>query len=320
MLFGAFLMASTMTCILLIHSLTAAFVSYFIAGFAIALYWPPLMGWLSEGKEGAELNRSIGRFNFSWSSANIVSPFLAGLLFEMNPVLPLWTGVAVQGLIFCYILTASLASTAVRGDNYREPRKRPEERTEGGESPLRLIAWIGIFTSYAMIGVVNSMFPLFGREVLLLSASLVGGLLLLRALSTTAGFVLFGRTSRWHFLVSPHFYVQAGFLLIIVALVAFPRAGAYALLLPVFGMAAAYSYCSSIFHGAAGASRRGRSMTIHETVLTAGQVVGSVGSGFAYQYRGMTGALVFLACIIAASGLIQVRLSRGERSFAGRSA
>ncbi len=316
MLIGVFLMASTMTGILLIRSLTASFVLYFVAGLAIAFYWPPLMGWLSAGKDGKELNRTIGRFNFSWSSANVASPFLAGLLFELNPVLPLWAGVAIQCLVFAFVLYSSFGCPAVRNDDYREPAKRSEAGEEEGESPIRLVAWIGIFSSYAMIGVVNSMFPLFGREVLLLSASLVGGLLFLRALSTTVGFVVFGKTSRWHFLVSPHFFVQAGFFLVIVSLVALPKAETYGVMLPVFGMAAAYSYCSSIFHGAAGTARRGRSMTIHEAVLTAGQIIGSVGSGFAYQYRGMTGALVFLAFIIAVSGIVQVVVSWGARTSA----
>ena len=310
MLIGIFLMASTITGILLIHSLPVAFVLYCISGFGIAFHWPPLMGWISAGREGQALNKTIGRFNFSWSSANVASPFLAGLLFEIKPVLPLWTGVGIQTFVFLAFLAASLGLPKIRTDRYREPEATPETGTQEKDSPLRYIAWIGIFSSYAMIGVVNSMFPLFGREVLSLSASIVGGLLFLRALSTTTGFVLFGKTSRWHFLVSPHFFAQGGFILIIFSLLAFPKAAAYAVLLPIFGMVAAYSYASSIYHGAAGTTRRGRSMTIHEAVLTAGQVLGSVGSGLAYQHYGMPGALVFLAAILFLCGFVQGFIAR----------
>ena len=42
------------------------FVLYGLFGFITALFWPPLMGWISEGFEGHELNRMMGFFNISW--------------------------------------------------------------------------------------------------------------------------------------------------------------------------------------------------------------------------------------------------------------
>lgn len=305
MMAASVLMATSTLGILLLRSLWINFFLYGFFGFAVALFWPPLMGWLSAEREGKDLNRTISRFNFSWSSANIVSPFLAGLLFETDAVLPIQTGIALQYGIFLFILAASLALPRLRLDDYREPAHSEAAGISENRPPLRFLAWTGIFGSYAMIGVLNTMFPLFGREGLSLSASVVGAILLTRSLTTTGGFMLFGAAHRWHFRVFPHFLAQGVYVLMAVLLMLVPRPLAYVLILPVFGLTAAYSYSSSIFHGAAGTPRRGRSMTIHEAVLTAGQVVGAVGGGFFYEAAGMTGALFFVAGLIFLGTLLQ---------------
>jgi MFS family permease len=304
MMVGAVVMGTSILGILIFHSLTAGFIFYGIFGFAVALFWPPLMGWLSANIEGKEMNRTMSRFNFTWSSANIAAPFLAGLLFEIDITLPIKTGIAMQYGVFLFILAASLVFERLRSDLYREPPRRKEEKKDGG-TPVRYLGWIGIFCSYAIIGVLNTMFPLFGREVLSLSASVVGALLLTRALTTTAGFLIFGRTHRWHFKITPHYYAGAAYIFMAGLLILFPRPGAYGIILPLIGIIAAYSYSSSIFHGAAGTARKGKSMTIHEAILTAGQVFGAVGGGITYQYGGMTGSLVFLIVLIGTATVLQ---------------
>jgi MFS family permease len=304
MMAGAVIMGTSILGILVFHSLTAGFIFYSIFGFAVALFWPPLMGWLSANIEGKDLNRTMSRFNFTWSSANVFAPFLAGLLFEIEIALPIKTGIAMQYGVFFFILAASLVFHRLRSDVYREPHRRKEEKKDGG-TPVRYLARIGIFCSYAVIGVLNTMFPLFGREVLSLPASVVGALLLSRSLTTTAGFLLLGRMHRWHFMISPHYFAGGAYIVLAGLLILFPRPGAYGLVLPLIGITAAYSYSSSIFHGAAGTARKGKSMTIHEAVLTAGQVFGAVGGGISYQHGGMTGALLFLIALVGLATLLQ---------------
>ncbi len=64
---------------------------YGLFGFITALFWPPLMGWLSEGFEGKDLNRIMGYFNLSWSMGLVVSPYLGGVLLERGIRLPLFS-------------------------------------------------------------------------------------------------------------------------------------------------------------------------------------------------------------------------------------
>ncbi|HSV55861.1 MAG TPA: MFS transporter, partial [Magnetospirillaceae bacterium] len=82
----------------LFPSLPAAYIAYIAFGVIIALFWPPLMGWLSRGLEGKDLSRATGLFSFSWSTGGIVSPYLAGILSEADKFLPFWLAIGVFSL------------------------------------------------------------------------------------------------------------------------------------------------------------------------------------------------------------------------------
>lgn len=317
MMISSAVMGTSVAGILLIRSLDSGFLLYGLFGFSIALFWPPLMGWLSAEREGPELTRTMGRFNLAWSSANVAAPLLAGLLFDIGPVLPIAAGIAAVFAVFFFVLAAALVLPRFRADTYREPRSREEAGPEN-RTPVRHIARLGVFSSYAMLGVLSTMFPLFGRENLLVSAGTVGALLLTRALATTAGFVFFGRLHGWHFRTAPHFLTQAAFAGMALLLVLTPSVTAYIVVLPLFGFAAAYSYSSSLFHGAAGTPRRGRSMTIHEIVLNLGQILGAFGGGMFFQAGGMRGTLLFMLALFLLCGTAQAAVAVRTREAAAR--
>ena len=73
---------------LLAGSLPLLFVLYGLFGFSLSLFWPPLMGWLSFGKEERELNTTLGGFNLSWSGGNIIAPAIAGFLLQLGIGVP----------------------------------------------------------------------------------------------------------------------------------------------------------------------------------------------------------------------------------------
>ncbi|MCX7025637.1 MAG: MFS transporter [Spirochaetes bacterium] len=292
--------------------LAASFAAYAAFGLITAFFWPPLMGWLSRGIEGEELSAAQGAFSFSWSLGGVISPYLAGLLSERGKFLPVHVSV-------CIFLVAGIFVSLSR-IFYKDALERPESATMAGSaSPgeaggvdrstkLRFPAWTGVFAAYAVMGVVFNIFPVFARDGLGLSESVTGAILSLRAVFTVFGFLILGRVSGWHFRHALMPAVAMAFSVLVAILAFTPGAAAYAVAFPVIGVLLAFSYSGSMFYGASGALDRDARMTVHETLLTAGQIVGSVAGGLLYQAFTMRIVFLFLAGCLAAAAAVQLAM------------
>lgn len=310
-----FMTASSAVIILLLcifPGLPAAFLAYSAFGAVIAFFWPPLMGWMSRGLEGRDLSRATGLFSFSWSVGGIVSPYLAGTLSERGKFLPLWFAVAMFAANSIFL---QVSRRVLRDSDERPiPGRTETAPARDGSTPLRFSAWTSVTVLYAAVGILANIFPLFARSELGLSESNTGLLITVRMAATTAGFLFFSRFSFWRFrqglLLVPTAFAGGAALILSVA------AGSLALLaagLAVFGFATAWAYNSSMFYGASGAPDRDRRMTVHEALLTAGQVFGSLLGGILYQAASMR--LVFLFTAILAGAGVWTQSWMARRRF-----
>ncbi len=73
-----------------------------------------------------------------------------------------------------------------------------------------------------------------------------------------------------------------------------------------------------MFYGASGAPDRHKRMNIHESLLNAGQVVGSVGGGLLYERVSWNAVFIAIALIVAAA--IAFQIIAMARAPAGRAA
>lgn len=266
---------------------------------SLGFFWPPLMGWVSAGLEGKELGRNLGQFNQSWSTGALLGPFVAGWLYPVNPVLPFI--VSASSLIFISLLFF-LGSRFLPDMNPAETLKAKKETPAGLDksTPLRFPSWVGIFSSYAVYGVVVNILPLEIRDSLGYGEQTAGNLLLLRGIVTLAGFTLLARHSAWHFRRSWILAVQGTTLVLILTVLILPsRLEFLGVFILLFGLLYAASYNNSIFHGSSGAVNRGRRMAIHEAVLTMGVASGSLGGGILYQQGGINLVWLFLLLVQA---------------------
>ncbi len=274
------------------------FVAYALLGICQSLFWPTLMGWLSHGLEGAGLNRTMSLFNLSWNLGNIFGPLLAGLLSERSPRAPMRVAAVVFGALLVLIaLTARQKGRSAESSSEAAGRE-PVDRS----TMLRYPCWLGLFASYIVLGAVLNIFPLYARVDLTFSKSLVGTLLLLRALMGTVGFVLLGQTGFWHFRLRYLFVVQL-LLAALLAILGHARsAWLNGVLLSAIGMCLPLIYVYSLFHGVAGSRRRSQRMAAHEAILTAGMVVGAIVGGRLYQDGSMAAVFTF-CCAAVLTGL-----------------
>jgi len=309
------------------RNLASAFAVYGLYGFITALFWPRLMGWLSSGLEGQALSKATSAFSFSWSSGGIVAPYLAGLLAEKGRFLPVYVSIGVFAATGLFIaLSSRLVATppfaptplapAAKGSGGQtgaeaEGGARAEAATTADRStPLRFPAWIGVFLLYALLSVFFNIFPLFAKDELGLSESRIGLILLIRAVSTTAGFWILGRVETWHFKKAYIVAPIAIALLIDLAFIGVRSPLLFGVLLAVAGFFHAMAYNNSIFYGVSGALDRDKRMTIHEALLTAGQILGSLAGGMLYQRFSWGSIFLFLAFVFVAGMAGQLRYLR----------
>ena len=291
--------------------LVALFAS--LSGLSLALFWPPMMGWVSTGLEGQQLNAALSKFNLSWSMGIVVSPYIAGYLTEQNRGLPLAASAAVYFSICLMVVTASLVLHKVKADRHLEPQPARARSKRDASTPLRYPSWLSLVSLYAIIGVLGVVLPIYGREVLGIPERSVGLVLLTRGVATTIGFFVFGKAAWWHFRSTPILATQILAVGCAVLLGAARSVGVYFVVVPVIGFLAAASYSFSVFHGASGSPERAKRMAIHEALLVAGMILGSSVGGYIYQRYSMPAVYRSILLLLSATAAAQLILIAANR-------
>jgi DHA1 family tetracycline resistance protein-like MFS transporter len=287
-------------------SFSIAWIHYDLYGLAMSFFWPPIMGWLSRDAEGAQLGKSMSYFNLSWGAGLIVGPPLAGILSARSTGLPLYTG----GLLFfatgVLILAGSSTLPRIRSDRGMDSPGIRQGEGEDRSTLLRFSGWIGVFTTFVVIGMIVSIFPLFARDALGLPKEIIGLLMQSRTFLATFVFVFLAHTSFWHFRILPMVAGQVCLALAVLLLGATSSPFVLGALIALVGAFRALSYNTGIFHGVSGSLNRAGRMAIHEALLAAGLVVGSSFGGVVYQRFSMSAVYLMCASVVFSGALLQL--------------
>ncbi len=178
-----------------------------------------------------------------------------------------------------------------------------DKPTEDRSTRYRFLAWVGAFTSFTFLGALLNIFPVFGREVMLFRKSVIGEIVFARGLFTTLGFLWFGRVTFWHFKGWSMLATQ--FMLAVCAgLLMFARDPVLiGVLFAASGFFISSAYGSSLFHGAAGSTRRTARGAVHESLLATGQISGAFLGGLIYTHSSMQWTYGFCMAIVL-TGLV----------------
>jgi MFS family permease len=291
LLLSLFSMSAFLLLLLLVPRIPVTFLASGLFRLAMSFFWPPAMGWLSQGVEGAGLSRRQTRFNLAWSTGLVASYVLSGLASQQDPVLPI--GIAIAVYTGCALALAAALAVFPSLRFAVPPAPRADPAGGGDGTPLRYPAWVGMFATYVVSGMVAAVFPLFAQDSLGASRGLVGALVSSRTLTQTLGFLLLGALSFWHYrgrwLVASQVYMA----LVLVAMLFARSVALFAVLFPLVGLGSAMNYANGLFHGIAGARRRAARMAIHESTLNGGYIVGASATGFLYQEFSMRAVVLF---------------------------
>ncbi len=249
-----------------------------LAGAAMSLYWPFLMAWVSADYEGAVLNRRLGAYNGSWSSAAIIGPLIGGALVEMNTLGPIVLGVGCLGVCFV-LLCLTHDGSAGRAGSVGTPEVKEIVLDEGLLRRLKWMARISLFCSWACLGVSRSQFALLFTG-LGYSETQFGTIVMVFAVCNFIVLTGAGRFGFWHFrpglLMVGQVVLGMALLLMIYGRTLWAFVPAFVIMGSGFG----FAYSSHLYYGACGSKNRSMQMAIHEVTLSLGVVVGSGVGGY----------------------------------------
>lgn len=306
LMIGSTLLMSLLILLLLFtKNFAYAYVYYSLYGVAMSFFWPPILGWLSQDMEGPQLGKSMAYFNLSWNAGLIIGPFAAGILSSVSPEIPLYAGSFLCLLTGILITVTSFLLPKIRADRDVDADRNREASKLDTSTILRFPGWVGMFTTFVVMGVVINIFPVFARDELLLRKEVIGLLMQSRTFIAMFVFVVLGHTTFWHFRVSQMIVGQVGLACVVFSMSFFSSPYVLALLIALIGALRALSYNNSLFHGVSGSINRTGRMAVHEALLAAGLICGSALGGWLYQHHSIVAVYNFSAACVLFGASVQ---------------
>ena len=308
MIGSSFLMCLFVLSIFLTKVFAVAYIYYAMYGIAASFFWPPIIGWVSQDMEGARLGKSMSYFNISWNTGLIVGPILAGVLSAVKSELPLYAGGLFFFLTGTLITVASLMLRKIELEKDNVSSGDKQEPKSDTSTILRFPGWVGMFTTFGVIGVVLNIFPVFAIEELVLKKEIIGVLMQSRTYIAVIVFILLGQSAFWHFKISIMVACQVILACLIFSMNFISSPVAFAVYISLIGGVRAFSYNNSLFHGISGSVNRSGRIAVHETLLSSGLMFGSSMGGLIYQNYSMKVVFYFCSAMALLGALVQTAL------------
>jgi predicted MFS family arabinose efflux permease len=314
---SAFLMSLFLLLILFAKRFAYAYLFYGLYAVAMSFFWPPIMGWLSQDVEGEKLGKSMSYYNISWNIGLIIGPLPAGFLSSISPSLPLYAGSLLCLLTGVLITAASFLVPKIRTDRGVDAVRNGETARRDASTVLRYPGWVGLFTTFVVMGVVINIFPVYARDDLLLRKETIGLLMQSRTFIALFVFFILGRTAFWHFRISQMVAGQVVLACVVFTMSFITSPFLFAVQIALIGGLRALSFNNSLFHGVSGSVNRTARMAAHEALLAGGLICGSALGGRLYQNHSIQAVYYFSAtCVLvgaAVQAAIYLALKRKQR-------
>lgn len=283
---------------LLIPNIPTAFITYILFGVLTAFYWPPLMSWLSKDYNHTELAKANGVFNFSWSLGGVLSSYIAGILSKSGRFYPVVAAAILFALNGIFIVTSFFFVKDSNGTQIKT--ETTKFSLDQKQNPNRIPAWISNMFTYLVIGIIFNIFPVFANDILHFSEPQVGLILSFRALATMIGFIVLGQWHFWHF---KSWVMPFSALCITISLISLSLLNhsltfiGYTIFFIIIGLSMAATYTTSLFYSTVNSNNKDTMVTIHESLLTFGQVIGSSAGGIIYMHTSFSMMLQLLGIL-----------------------
>ena len=294
--------------------------TYILTGLTTSLFWAPMVGWLSTGHDGPHLNRRLGAFNFSWGTGAILGYPIGSALETFAKVHPGQAFYVPAGLV---AVTMILIAGARHLPGQVRAGSAPRHDEPVDPVLQRTFCWISrIALVFAWLSLGALRFPLASlvKEISRQESTrlLVYALAICTSNSVqTAVYFLLGKTSRWHYRLTPLVLLQLSAAVAVagVGLSTGPIELIFWCAAATTGLAV--SYHSHIYYSLDVGTSRSAGMAFHEIIAAAGFAAGSfvVGGALGQAFGIRTTYHVAAACLVGSvlAQLLLYRLCRPRR-------
>ncbi|MFC1671814.1 MFS transporter [Planctomycetota bacterium] len=274
-------------------------------GMAVSLFWPALFAWMGGTHSNEKLGTAIGVVNLGWSAGIMAGAFIGGILFKIAPWIPFAVATIPAAVAYAIMLFS--------------PREKPAEKEETSDGQERsgskaklAAAWLGCLSMSCLTGLMMSVFPRLGTDMGI-DVSKFGFLVSIAGTGRTIMFALSmvkGSVFRdWRFSA-----VAQAAAVVMVATIC--RAESYwwmGCVYAVLGVTFASTYYRSLYTSLEGAGSKGFRGAVHEAVLFAGILIGSVGGGELADRLNLRSPYVPIAGFVLLLNAVQIVLALKAR-------
>ncbi len=302
----------------------------------IALFWPAMQAWIGGEPDPKIRTRRIGFYNVAWTLGLATGPLVAGPAYDYDYRLPFVIIVCAASLALAFVATLPAEQPPARRKGQPSDAPPPERPPDPLSEQQLYAAWCANFVSWAMIGVMRSVFPkrvddlyqagdlIFWAEPLRMEGALTlqaatqfSWLAFVLYFSRTALSLAMGYTTWWHH--------RFGLLIVlqIAASAAFMVLGAaHSLVImlaccAVVGVASGACFFASIYNSVANPKLKHKRAAIHESMVGIGSFTGSMGFGLLAGWMGASGPFLLTPLFVAAAIGVQWALLRAGRRKGG---
>ncbi|MBW8017831.1 MAG: MFS transporter [Planctomycetes bacterium] len=250
---------------------------------ALALFWPPMMGWISTGHEGGSLSKRMGIFNISWSLALVITTLLGGYILKTDTTLTVLASAIFLAIAFVFISVAPASQGSDKPGNTDAQPKSPQT-IDPLNPAFCSMSRLGLIIGCLALGLFRTQLALFFTENLGFSKPQFGLLTAMLCFASFAGFYITARTKKWHHKLSPfiasQLVIAAAMLMILFCTSLFWLYIAAAFI----GIGQSFVYASHQFYCVSGKVKRSGSMAVHEILIAIGYGGGSIAGGYLAEY------------------------------------
>lgn len=293
----------------LAHSNYQVIVLYSILLAAIGAFYPPLQALVGDVSKRGQLTKNLSMFNMGWCIGGAVMAIAARWLVPMG--LPSTLYVAAAGTFVAAGLVLTWRGKAV-------DRSSPDEVTATAVPAIEprnllLIARMGHVLGFFSFSTVRMVFPKLGIELGWTEAR-VAGVVALLLWGQAVGMMLASASPWWRGKLWPQVMAQCLMLAsgLAVALFSSPVLLGAAF----FGVGASQSiaYTAALYHGLSARRSLGRNTGIHESLVAAGNISGSLLGGLAASLIAPRAPYVLIALLASVSLISTAALSTRRES------
>lgn len=270
----------------------------------MALFWPALQATLAEGRNRAQLVKSLGMFNMFWTIGFMCGPLFGGYLYAIHPRLTFTVGMAGMALLSLAIFFMRFKPADVQKE---EPL--PDTHKSGDTARFRTMAWIASFSAFFMVGILNNQFPKLAAE-LLIRPEVLGVLLAIPRFAQFLVFLLVRYTTRWQFRLMPLIIPQICAIIGMVTVTTQDTPMVLGLAFGTIGLLVGASFSASQFYSFFQEERKGERGARNEMIIGMGMVSGPFVGGLLAQNVGLRAPYVLCCVVLATAMLLEYRLYR----------